>query len=179
MGTLLWWSCRSPAAHSWGLLNHANSFHRGAFWLNAKFMQTYCPTHSVILNVTATQYTCSLNSVYHPHWLVEWSHHCSGMHILVYSTWLPGYIDVMQTILIILTMAELFLDKPPMLEYTKMILKCYIKIYKLWSLIARIYKSEFCHLLIGWSYPSYLISLCLSFSSPIKKETVLVILPNP
>ena len=29
-------------------------------------MQIHCSTHSVILNVTATQYTCSLNSVYCP-----------------------------------------------------------------------------------------------------------------
>ena len=30
-GSLSWWSCQSPAAHSWGLLDHPNSFHRGIF----------------------------------------------------------------------------------------------------------------------------------------------------
>ena len=34
--------------------------------------------------------------------------HCSHMLISVHSPWLPGYIDVMQTILVILTMAGLF-----------------------------------------------------------------------
>ena len=69
-------------------------------------MQIHC---SVILNATATQYTCWLKGV--THWLVQWSHHCSHMCIPVSSPWLPGYIDVMQTILIILTMAGLFLDR--------------------------------------------------------------------
>ena len=32
------------------------------------------------------------------------------MHTLVHSPWLPGYIDVMQNILVILTMAGLFLE---------------------------------------------------------------------
>ena len=36
-------------------------------------MQIHCSTCSVILNVTATQYACSLNGVYHPHWLVKLS----------------------------------------------------------------------------------------------------------
>ena len=73
--------------------------------------QIRCPTHSVILNAMATQYTCSLNGVYHPHWLVQWCHCCSCMHIPVYSLWLPGYIHVTQTILDILTMAGHFLDR--------------------------------------------------------------------
>ena len=60
---------------------------------------------------TATQYTCSLNSIYHPHWLAQWSCYCSCMCIPGYSPWLPGYIYVMQTILIILTMAVLFPDR--------------------------------------------------------------------
>ena len=34
------------------------------------------------------------------------------MRILVHSPWLPGYIDVLQTILIMLTMAGLFPDRP-------------------------------------------------------------------
>ena len=36
-GTLLWWSCQSPVAHSCGLLNHPNSFHGRMCKLNAKF----------------------------------------------------------------------------------------------------------------------------------------------
>ena len=47
-----------------------------------------------------------------PHWLVQWGHHCSGMCIPVHSPWLPADIYVMQTILIILTMTALFLDRP-------------------------------------------------------------------
>ena len=35
-GTLSWQSCQSPVAHSYGLLNHRNRFHRGLFKLNAK-----------------------------------------------------------------------------------------------------------------------------------------------
>ena len=49
--------------------------------LMQNMMQIHCWTHSVILNVMATQYKCSLNSVYHPHWLVQWSHHCSHLCI--------------------------------------------------------------------------------------------------
>ena len=35
--------------------------------LRWNLMQTSCSTCSVILNVTATQYTCSLNGIYCPH----------------------------------------------------------------------------------------------------------------
>ena len=79
---------------------------------NVNLMQIHRSTCSVILNVTATQYTCSLSGFYHPHWLVQWSHHCSCMGIPAHSPWLPGYIDVAQTILIMLTMAGLFPDTP-------------------------------------------------------------------
>ena len=79
--------------------------------LMQNLMQIHYSTHSVILNAMATQYTCSPNDFYHPHWLVQWSHHCSHMHIPVHSPCLPGYINVMQTILIILTMAEHFPDR--------------------------------------------------------------------
>ena len=68
--------------------------------LMQNLMQIYCSTCSVIFNVMATQYTCSLNGIYCPHWLVQWSHHCSHMCIPVYSPWLPGYINVMQTLLL-------------------------------------------------------------------------------
>ena len=62
--------------------------------LTQNMMLIHCSTCSVILNVTATQYTCSLNGVYCSHWLVQWSHHCSCMCIPVHSPWLPGYMDV-------------------------------------------------------------------------------------
>ena len=89
-----------------------------AFWIiqtvsmgecsNLNLMQIHCSIHSVILNEMATQYTCSLNGVYHLCWLVQWSHHCSLICIPVHSPWLPDYIDTAQTILIILTIAGLF-----------------------------------------------------------------------
>ena len=51
--------------------------------LMQNLMNICCSTLSVILNVTATQYKCSLNGVYHPHWLAQWSRHCSCLHIPV------------------------------------------------------------------------------------------------
>ena len=111
-GTLLWWSCQSPGAHSYGLLNHPNSFHRGMFKLNAKFHLDSLLYLLVLLNVMATQDTCSLNGIYRPHWLVQWSRHRSHTHSPVHSPWLPGYINATQTVLVILTMAGLFLDRP-------------------------------------------------------------------
>ena len=74
--------------------------------LAQNWMQIPCSSCSVILNMTATQYTCSL------HWLVQWSRHYSRMHIPVHSPWLPGYIDVTQIFLVILTMAGYFPDTP-------------------------------------------------------------------
>ena len=77
--------------------------------LMQNLMQIRCSTCSVILNVRTTQYTRSLNSVCHPHWLIQWSsHHCSCMCIPVHCPWLPGYINVTQTIPVTLTMAGLF-----------------------------------------------------------------------
>ena len=79
--------------------------------LMENLMQIHCSTHSVILNAKTTQYTCSLNGIYHPHWLVTWSHHCSHMHIPAHSPWLPGYINITWTIFVMLTMTGLFLDR--------------------------------------------------------------------
>ena len=76
--------------------------------LTQNLMQIHCSVHSGILNVMATQYTGSLNGVYCPHWLAQWSHHCSHMHIPVHSPWLPRYINVTQTILIKLTVSGFF-----------------------------------------------------------------------
>ena len=38
----------------------------------------------------------------------------------VHSPWLPGYINVAQTILVILIMAELFLDRPHISKILKL-----------------------------------------------------------
>ena len=119
---------RTNVTHEWVCCHDEASNHQwpvaAAFWiiwivsveecssLTQNLMQIHCSTCSVILNAMATQYTCSLNGVYHPHWLVQWSHHCSHMHIPVHSPWLPGDINVTQTILVIFIMAELFLDRP-------------------------------------------------------------------
>ena len=112
MNSLLWWSCWSTVTCSYSLLSHLNSFHGGMFNLMQNLMQI-CPcTQSVILNVMATQYTCSLSGVYCPHWLVQWSRLCSCMCIPVHSPGLPAYISDTQTVFIILTMARLFLDRP-------------------------------------------------------------------
>ena len=84
------------------------------FKLNAKFdanLLLYLLSHLECNGHTAhilTQW-CLLP---HPHWLVQWSHQCSHMCIPVYSSWLTGYISVAQTVLTILTMARLFLDRP-------------------------------------------------------------------
>ena len=74
-------------------------------------MQIHCSIHSVILNAMTTQYTCSFNGTYSPHWLVQCSCHCSCMWIPVHSPGLPVYVNVLQSIFIILTMAVLFLNK--------------------------------------------------------------------
>ena len=76
-------------------------------------MQICCSTRSVIFNVMATQYRCSLKCFCLPtplHWLVQWSHPCSHMHPPVHSPWLPGYINVTQIILIILMMEFFWTD---------------------------------------------------------------------
>ena len=80
--------------------------------LMQNLIQICCSICSVTLNAMATQYTCSLKGIYFPLWQVQWSHHCSHMCMPVHSPWLPGYINVMQTILIILTMAGLFPERP-------------------------------------------------------------------
>ena len=81
--------------------------------LTQNLTQIHWSTHSLMLNVMATQYTCSLNSIYRPHWLVQWSCHCLCMCFPVHSPWLPGCINVMQTV-VVLIMAGLFLDRPSM-----------------------------------------------------------------
>ena len=92
------------------LMNYLNIFCRGMFKLNTKFDADLL-LYSVILNATATQYTCPLNGSYCPHWLVQWSHHCSHTCIPVPSPWLPGYIQV-ATHSCYITNGWIFLDRP-------------------------------------------------------------------
>ena len=75
--------------------------------LMQNLMQIHCCNHSVTLNATPTQYTCSLNGVYHSHGLVQRSCHCSHMCIPVHSPWLPGYV-----VFVVLMMAGLFSIRP-------------------------------------------------------------------
>ena len=83
------------------LLSHVNTFHGGMVKLNAKF-------DADLLLYLLSHFECDGHTVHMltqrhllPHWLVQWSCHCSWMGIPVHSPWLPGYISVMQTILII------------------------------------------------------------------------------
>ena len=111
-GRIVVMKLQSPFACSCSLLNHLNSFVEECSSLTQNLMQVRGSTCSVTLNVTATQYTCSLNGFYHPHCLIQWSCHCSHMCIPIHTPWLPGFIEVVQTILVILTMAGLFPDRP-------------------------------------------------------------------
>ena len=82
------------------------------FKLNAKFDADslfYLLSHFECNGHTVHMLT---QCIYCPHWLVQWSHQCSHMCVPVHSPWLPGYTDVVQTILIILTAAGLFPDRP-------------------------------------------------------------------
>ena len=56
--------------------------------------QIYCCTQSITLKAMATQYTCSLNNAYCPHWCVRWSRHCPPTCIPVHSPWLLGYTNI-------------------------------------------------------------------------------------
>ena len=114
---LSWWSCQSPVAQSCSLLNHPNHFRGGMFMLNAKF-------DGDLLIYSLSHFECDGHTVHMltqrslpPHWLIQWSCHCSHMRIPVHCHWLPGYIGVMQTILIILSMAGLFPDRPHICKF--------------------------------------------------------------
>ena len=115
-GTLSWRSCQSwrlylPVAHSCGFLNHLNSFWRGMFKLNTKF-------NADSLLYPLSHFECDSHTV---HMLTQQclpppltSTMMSSCFTHAHSRpppWLPGYIDVMQTILVILTMAGLFPGK--------------------------------------------------------------------
>ena len=76
-----WAHCREePADHRLPIAEAFwISFCRGMFKANAK-LDAYSLLYSVILNVIATQYTCSFNGIYRPHWLVQWRHFLLFMH---------------------------------------------------------------------------------------------------
>ena len=112
VGAVSSWSCPSPVPHSCSLLNHPSSFWGGMFKLNAKSDADLLFCCLVLLNVTTIHYACSFNGICCLYWLAQWSRHCSCMHIPVHPPWLPGYMDVMQILLVILTMAALFPDRP-------------------------------------------------------------------
>ena len=110
VGVLLWWSCQSPFAHSCSLLNLQIVSAEEYSSLMQNLMRVRYSTHPVILNVTATQYICSLIGVYGPRPLLTstvksplFTHACSCPFSLV-----PGYIDAAQSILVLLTMAGRF-----------------------------------------------------------------------
>ena len=100
--------------------------------LTQSLMQIHCSAHSIILNATTTQYTCSLNGVYHPHWLVQWSRHCPRTCIPVCSPWLPGYIDATQSVLVILILGVLFLDRTH--QHVFLVVKLTLFISLMWCL---------------------------------------------
>ena len=52
--------------------------------LTQNLMQIHCSTHSVTLNMMTTQYTRTLDGIYCPQWLLQWSRHFS--HITFQST---------------------------------------------------------------------------------------------
>ena len=56
------WSCQSPVAHSYGLLNHLNSFHGGMFKLNAKL-------DADLLLYLLSHFECDSHTV---HMLTQW-----------------------------------------------------------------------------------------------------------
>ena len=80
--------------------------------LTQNLMQIHWSICSVILNVMVTQYTCSLNGIYHPQ-LTSAVKSSLFTHVHFSPLSLDtSYINVTQTTLIILTMAGLFLDRP-------------------------------------------------------------------
>ena len=61
-GSLSWWSCQSPVAHSCGLLNRLKSFCRRKFKLNAKF-------DADLLLYLLSHFECDSHTV---HMLTQW-----------------------------------------------------------------------------------------------------------
>ena len=104
---MLWWSCQSPVSHSWGLLNHLDSFRGGMFKLNAKFdadslfyllshfecdghtlhmLTQWCPPPSLTSTVTSSLFTHAYSS---PLSLATRLHRCHANHSLyINSGWI-------------------------------------------------------------------------------------------
>ena len=111
VGALLWWSCQSTVAHSHGLLKHPNSFRGRMFKLNTK-----SDIDSLLYSLS--HFECHSHTV---HMLTQWhllppvtSTVKSSLFTHVHSSPLSsaaGYIDVVKTVLVVLTMAGLFLDR--------------------------------------------------------------------
>ena len=80
-------------------------------------MQVHCCTRSFWMRRPHS--THGHSDIYCPHWLVQSNRHCSHMPIPVRSPWLPGYTDVAQTILVILTMVGFFPNRPRILFIQK------------------------------------------------------------
>ena len=87
-----------------------------------------------------------------PFWLVQWSGHCSHMRIPLHSPWLPGSVDVVQTLLIILTVVGYFSRETwYMSVYVYICTHTFLKNYwfkrvreKYWSLVPLVFA------FIGW-----------------------------
>ena len=110
-----WASCRNEAAnHQLPITVTFSITHivpQGMFKLSTKFdadLLLYLLSHFECEGHTVHMFT---QWCLPPHWLVKWSWYCSHMRIPVHSPWLPGYINVSQTVFTILTMAGLFLDR--------------------------------------------------------------------
>ena len=114
MGTLSWWSWQSPVDQSCGLLSHLNSFCGGIFTFNAKsdadsllylLRHFECNGHTVHMLIQQhllPPLTTTVKSSLFTH------EHSSPLSLAV------RYNDVTQTILAILTMPGLFLDRTHM-----------------------------------------------------------------
>ena len=109
VGALLWRSCQSPVAHS--CIGIILSFCRGMFKCNTifdadpllyslSFRMWWSTVHMLTQQCPLSPLTSRVK------------YHCSCVHILVHTPWLPGYVDVAQTVLVILTMVWLFPDRP-------------------------------------------------------------------
>ena len=110
-GHVVWWSCQSPVAHSCGLLNHLNSFHRGMFKFNTKFDADF-------LLYFLSYFECNSHTV---HMLTQWhllplltSTVKSSLFTHAHSSPLSlaaSYISVMQTILVLLIMVGIIPER--------------------------------------------------------------------
>ena len=88
VGIWSWWSFQSPVAHRDALLNHLNSFHKSSSltW-NLKRIMALLPQSYWMWQPHSTHAHSIVSTTL---WLLQWSRHCSCMHITVHSPWLPG-----------------------------------------------------------------------------------------